>query len=83
MQDDRLSERFAAALAAEDPAAALHALARALAAEGMSEQDLSKLFDAQRELHQNDKDERLYNAILDTMDCISGWCGPRARIFPA
>jgi hypothetical protein len=81
MHQDEISKRFEAALAAEDPFAALHALARALAAEGMSEQELSQIFDQYRELHCHDPDERLYNAIRDTMDCICGWCSSQMRIF--
>jgi hypothetical protein len=33
-------------------------------------------------LHENDEDETKYDAILDTMDVIVGWCSPQYRLYP-
>jgi hypothetical protein len=34
-----------------------------------------------RAQHQDDANETRYDAILDTMDIISGHCSPHARLF--
>lgn len=73
--------RLESALREADPARAVLALARCFRDEGMSQLELCRLYDSFRALHENDKDERLYDAILDTMDCISGWCSPGNRLY--
>ncbi len=40
-----------------------------------------RLFDEFRATHEHDTDETLYDAILDTMDFISGWCSPGSRLY--
>lgn len=57
------------------------ALAQALRDEGMSQLELYRLFDEFRANHESDADEILYDAVLDTMDCISGWCSPSSRLY--
>lgn len=57
-------------------------LAEALRDGGMSQADLLALFDTARERHECDADETKYDAILDTMDFISGWCNPWQRLYP-
>mmetsp|Transcript_99033 Transcript_99033/g.278341 ORF Transcript_99033/g.278341 Transcript_99033/m.278341 type:complete len:110 (+) Transcript_99033:67-396(+) len=74
MESPAGDERMAAACATEKPFEALHALARALLHEGVSQQELYQLFDVQRSLHEADDDESVYNAVLDVMDYIVGWC---------
>lgn len=64
-----------------DPARAVLALARCFRDEGMSQLELYRLYDAFRALHENDQDERLYDAILNAMDCICGWCSPGNRFY--
>jgi hypothetical protein len=73
--------RIERALEHGSPAEALAALAAAFKAEGLSQQQLYQLFDELRARHQNDGDETKYNAILDTLDRIAGWCSLQARLF--
>lgn len=73
--------RLENALREADPDRAAFTLARCFRDEGMSQLELYRLYDSFRALHENDKDERLYDAILDTMDCISGWCSPGNRLY--
>lgn len=80
-EQPNVSERFISAANAQNPAAAIHGLAITLKAEGMSERTMYDLFDRQRAAHERDTDEVVYNAILDTMDRIVGWCSPHARLF--
>lgn len=70
-----------AALSESQPADALATLAKTLKAEGISQIEMYRLFDEYRGRHQNDGDETRYDAILDTMDFITGWCSPSARLF--
>ena len=74
--------RFEAALGEPTPFDALRTLAEALRAEGMSQQDMYRVFDEYRARHHHDVDETLYDAILDVMDFISGYCAPANRLFP-
>ena len=39
------------------------------------------LFDEYRARHEHDSDQTKYDAILDTMDIITGWCSQHARLF--
>lgn len=73
--------RFLSAESAPDPVSAIHALAKTFKAEGMPEWMMYDVFDRQRAAHERDADEAVYNAILDTMDRIVGWCSPHARLF--
>lgn len=43
--------------------------------------ELYRLYDAARAKHREDPDEVIYDAIVDTMDFIVGWCQPRLRLF--
>jgi hypothetical protein len=75
-------DRVEAALAAVPPKDGLPEVARELRDGGMSQAELVSLFDAARERHARDDDETGYNAILDTMDFIVGWCAPSQRLYP-
>lgn len=81
MNGDDVEVRFLQALAASSPADALLALARSLKSEGMSQRELYDLFNSHQTIHSEDADETLYDAILDTMDHIVGYCAPSARLF--
>ena len=81
MKDGKVMLRFEKAVRSLDPAAAFSALAESLKGEAMSKQAMYDLFDRQRAIHQGDADEAVYDAILDTMDRIVGWCSPQARLF--
>jgi uncharacterized protein YjbI with pentapeptide repeats len=73
--------RFRQALAAPKPFEALQALARELRDEGEGQSHVLGLFELFRSDHQADVDESLSDAILDTMDLVTGWCSPRLAIF--
>ena len=74
-------ERFRDVLQAGDRTNRLYDLAVALRDEGRSQVEILDLFDRFRAEHQEDKDEAVYNSILDVMDCLVGHCSPAARIF--
>jgi hypothetical protein len=69
------------ALNVSEPFAAASAFARELRDRGMSQREVLELFDATRTELASDADERRYNAILDVMDLIAGWCHPMNAIF--
>jgi hypothetical protein len=70
------------ALAATATKDALLELARELQDGGMSRAELLALFDAARERHSRDADATRYDAILDAMDLIVGWCAPSRDLYP-
>ena len=61
------------ALRESSPVAALVTLAKSLKAEGMAQVEMLRLFDGYRARYERDADATRYDAILDTMDFISGW----------
>jgi hypothetical protein len=75
-------ERVASALAGAALADALLDLARRLRDEGMAQCDQLALHDRFRERLASDVDETCYNAILDAMDHIAGWCSPSEALYP-
>ncbi len=81
MADQLTKERMEAALQASSPATALAELAQTLKSEGMSQRAMYQLFDEYRARHESDADPASYDAVLDTMDIISGWCSGSARLF--
>jgi hypothetical protein len=82
MEPSSLRDRVEAALAASPPHGALLRLAQELREGAMPQAELLALFDAARERHANDADETNYEAILDTMDLITGWCAPSRSLYP-
>ncbi|MGV3664073.1 MAG: hypothetical protein ACO1TE_28130 [Prosthecobacter sp.] len=68
-----------------DPSAfaAAYELAEQLRDEGMSQQELYQLYDQFCERHHDDTDDTRLDAVLDTLDFITGWCHPGRRLFPA
>lgn len=76
-----ISARIDRALMESSPIDALATVAKEVKSEGMSQRDMYYLFDGYRDRHQTDKDETRYNAILDVMDLITGWCSPQNRLF--
>ena len=73
--------RLEVALQQAEPGRAVCELAHALRDEGTSQLEMYRLFDEFRAIHESDADETLYDAILDTMDYISGWCSPGSRLY--
>ncbi len=78
---DNISARFNDALMESSPFNSLLIFAKALKSEGMSQQDMHRLFDEYRERHEHDQDKTHYDAILDVMDFITGFCGSHSRLF--
>jgi hypothetical protein len=74
---DRIEQAFSATAPFD-----LLTVARQLRDEGMTQAELLALYDSFREQHATDTDETRYNAILDTMDFIYGWCNPSDALFP-
>ena len=81
MADQSFNIRVESALEESSPTQSLFALARAFKVEGMSQLEMYQLFDNYRAKHEADTDETKYDAILDTLDIICGWCGSHARLF--
>lgn len=75
------SNRVEAALESPSPFEALFSLAQDLKSEGMSQDEMQVIFDHFRAVHQDDVDETKYDAILDTMDFIVGWCSSGKELF--
>jgi hypothetical protein len=73
--------RFQNALNNPKPDDELYTLAVAFKGEGMKQLEMYELFERYRAQHHDHADETKYNAILDVMDFIVGWCSPHARIF--
>lgn len=59
----------------------LRALAAAFRDEGMTKGEVYALFESFKLKHERDEDETKYDAILDTMDFISGWCKHSESLF--
>ena len=47
----------------------------------MSQVELYRLYDAALARYRGDPDDMIYDAIVDTMDFIVGWCQPGHRLF--
>lgn len=76
------ASRLEQALNAAVPFPAAFVLAEKLRDEGMSQRDLHSLYERSRALHAEDADQTRLDAILDTMDFITGWCFPGRGLFP-
>ena len=72
---------FAQALSSSQPDAALQTLARSWKAQDMSQQNMYALFDQQLKSQLLQADERLHDAVADTMDLLVAWCAPEVAIF--
>ena len=83
MREAEINLRMESAIREQLPAKALAVLARSLKDEGMSQLEMYRLFDDFRDRHELSVREHVHEAILDTMDLISGWCPPGAQIFGA
>ncbi len=55
--------------------------AKVLKKEGISKDEMLLVFDTLREQHESDEDQTQYDAILDTMDFISGNCISKYLLF--
>ncbi len=77
--DAQQVKRLLEALAGATPVQTAREHAEVLKAEGMGALEMYRLYDRVRE-QLEDGDPR-YDAVLDTMDCIRGWCSNRLRLF--
>lgn len=77
---DQLTIRLEGAVRSGEPQALLD-LARKLKSEGMSQRAMYDAFDTFRAKHKADANETIYDAILETMDCIVGWCPLHMKLF--
>jgi hypothetical protein len=74
-----LRRRLLEGLAMPDPTNGAYECAVQLRTEGVTQIEMYLVFDGVREGLQ-DGDPR-YDAVLDTMDCIVGFCSPHAKLF--
>jgi hypothetical protein len=81
MRELEINLRMESALREQFPSKALADVARFLKSEGMAQLEMYRLFDDFRDRHELDAREEVYEAILDAMDLISGWCPPGAQLF--
>jgi len=77
MIDSSAHTRFESALAAADPVAALLDLARALKAEGASQNEMVRFYASKHGEHFDDPEDTIRNAIADAADCVCGHAYPR------
>jgi hypothetical protein len=75
-------DRLEVALAADAPFDALLATATQLRDEGITQEELRALLDDLRADRESDADETRYNAVLDVLDFVVGWCPPGSTLFP-
>ena len=81
MHKAELDQRLETALRQAQPMEAAYRLAVSLKSEGLTQEQVHSVFDAARVRHEPDDDEK-YDAVLDVMDFIVGWCSPGRRLFP-
>jgi hypothetical protein len=72
-----LLTRFEAALAGDS----LTELVRELEAEGLIQVEIFERFEQFRALLREFEREADEEQVMDTMDCIVGWCGTHAKLF--
>ena len=75
--------RVEQALASAEPFPALLQLATELRDAGMAQSELQALFESFAASHRADTDESRYDALLDTLDFIVGWCSPGSALYPS
>jgi hypothetical protein len=63
------------------PSDSVYLLAKAFKNECMLQLEMYRLYEEYRAKHQDDADPAIYDAILDTMDCIVGWGNRSNWIF--
>ena len=78
MMDETILIRFEAALANDT----LTELVREMEAEGHSQVQIYERFEQFRALLRELDREADEEQVMDTMDGIVGWCGPRVKLFP-
>jgi hypothetical protein len=74
--------RVEQALGSVEPAHALFELAKQMRDEGMPQAELTELYKSFAEPLSSLADETAYNGLLDTLDCIVGWCQASQKFYP-
>jgi hypothetical protein len=77
MIDSSAHTRFESAIAAQNPVPALLDLARALKAEGVSQDEMVRFYASKHGEHYDDVEDTIRDAIADAADCICGHAFPR------
>ena len=80
-QFELIERAIAAALQSIDPVAGLLELSESCTARGVEQPVLYYAFQRQLESHRDPVDERLYEALADAMDYISGFCSPNMALY--
>ena len=75
--DSSAHTKFELALVAADPVAALLDLARALKAEGVSQNEMVRFYASKYGEHFDDAQDTIRDAIADAADCVCGHAYPR------
>ena len=76
------SKRLADAISTDPSFQNILNLARTLAHEGLTQEQLTRVFETARADRERDDDGVAYNTILDVLDFIQGWCAPDKALFP-
>lgn len=74
--------RLESALVSDDPFGSAYMVAVELRDAGLSQAQLLGIFDTVRANHHNDSNERRYDAVLDVMDFIVGFCAAGRELYP-
>ncbi len=74
--------RLEAALGGRDPVSSAYDLAVKFRDSGMPQDRLFRIFDTVRARHRDDTDESRYDAVMDVLDFIGGWCSPGRLLYP-
>ncbi len=69
------------AIQKEDGIDALYKTAVSMKDAGVSKENTLAQFTSLSQKHAQAEDETIYNAILNVMDCIVGWCSPHLKIY--
>jgi hypothetical protein len=80
MEEHSVNVRIESAIGSSSPFDALLVLSQSLKTEGLSQREMYDLFASYARRYQ-EHDESKYEAIVDTMDLICGYCAPSKRLF--
>ena len=76
-----LEPLFAEALESSEPFEALRSLAQSWAVQGMPQAEMYAAFEQQLQRQSHAEGERRYDALVNTMDLIVGWCAPGTALY--
>ena len=73
---------LAASMASDDPSSVLRATVETFRDAGMSQDELCAMLEALRTAHDSNEDETIYDAVVDTLDFVVGWCPRGNGLYP-